>query len=296
MIAARFKRMNIPAIVIEKNARVGDHWRKRYPTLALHTIREHHARASTVVLVRNPPSHRYYAVLYQPFPSSWPLYTPRDKLADWMENYAHSQDLIVWTSSEVIPHPTYNPATKQWNVIVDRNGTQVKLNPVHIVVATGTLGHPRMIEVADSDKFAGDIIHGNYFPGGDRYKGLHVVVIGAGNSAMDVCEDCAHRGATSVTMVQRSSSCVVTREIINAKLASFWPTDVPTEIGDFKFAAMGLGAMRHYAQTHQQDMWDEEKELHGKLRKGGVKLNMGPDNAGQFNAVFERSGGTYRTF
>jgi hypothetical protein len=43
-IAARFKQMKIATIIVEANARVGDNWRKRYPTLTLHTPRTHHSR------------------------------------------------------------------------------------------------------------------------------------------------------------------------------------------------------------------------------------------------------------
>lgn len=41
-MAARFKQMKIPALVIDRNVRVGDNWRKRYPTLTLHTVKRHH--------------------------------------------------------------------------------------------------------------------------------------------------------------------------------------------------------------------------------------------------------------
>lgn len=43
MVAARFKQMGIRSIVLEKNARVGDNWRKRYPSLSLHTPKTNHA-------------------------------------------------------------------------------------------------------------------------------------------------------------------------------------------------------------------------------------------------------------
>ena len=41
-IAARFRQMNIPTLVIEQNQHVGDNWRQRYQSLTLHTIRHHH--------------------------------------------------------------------------------------------------------------------------------------------------------------------------------------------------------------------------------------------------------------
>lgn len=42
-VAARFKQMGLRSLVIERNPRIGDNWRKRYPTLTLHTPRTHHA-------------------------------------------------------------------------------------------------------------------------------------------------------------------------------------------------------------------------------------------------------------
>ena len=53
-------------------------------------------------------------MLYQSYPSNWPEYTPRDKLADWLEQYASSQDLVVWTSSELKDRPVYDEEKKQW--------------------------------------------------------------------------------------------------------------------------------------------------------------------------------------
>lgn len=48
-IASRFKQMNIPTLILERSARVGDVWRERYPTLVLHTPRPHHSRRSLLV-------------------------------------------------------------------------------------------------------------------------------------------------------------------------------------------------------------------------------------------------------
>lgn len=41
-VAARFSQMNIKALVLDKNDRVGDNWRARYSSLVLHTPRVHH--------------------------------------------------------------------------------------------------------------------------------------------------------------------------------------------------------------------------------------------------------------
>ncbi|KAI0663308.1 FAD/NAD-P-binding domain-containing protein [Cubamyces menziesii] len=275
-LAARFKSMKIPTLVIEKHPRIGDVWRKRYPTLTLHTIKKHHN------------------LLYQPFPANWPEYTPRDKLADWLEHYASIQDLVVWTSSELQPQPTYDAVSGTWDVTILRGGVQVKLRPAHIVVATGTLGEPYMPNIQGHGNFRGQVLHSDRFDGGAHYAGKNVVVVGAGNSSIDICQDLVYSGAQSVTMIQRSSTCVMSRDFISMVMRSIWSDDLPVEAADFKAAAWPLGLQKKLSIATEGAMWEAEKELHDKLRKGGVKLNMGLEGQGLYLLVLERFGGYWQ--
>ncbi|KAL7282322.1 hypothetical protein ACG7TL_003792 [Trametes sanguinea] len=272
-VAARFKQMDIPALVIERNHRIGDSWRKRYPSLTLHTIRRHHR------------------LLYQSYPSNWPQFTPRDKMADWLEQYAAIQDLVVWTDTELKERPVYRPVTKDWEVSIIREGFEVKLNPAHIVLATGTLGEPYIPDIPDVHCFQGHVMHSQEFGGGAPYAGKKAVVIGAGNSSIDICQDLVLRGAGSVTMIQRSSTCVLTREYVAQLLRSSFPEDVPLSIADFKWASFPVGLLRKLMIADQQSAWDANKELHDKLRKGGFKVSMGPDGQGVYILTMERAGG-----
>ncbi|EJF61137.1 dimethylaniline monooxygenase (N-oxide-forming) [Dichomitus squalens LYAD-421 SS1] len=272
-MAARFKQMNIPALVIERNVRVGDIWRKRYPTLTLHTVKRHHT------------------LLYQPFPTNWPEYTPRDRIADWLELYVIMQDLVVWTSAEIKGHPKYSIETKDWDVTIFREGFEVKLRPAHIVLATGTLGERNIPNVPDIDRFHGQVVHSQDYQGGAEHAGKHAVIVGAGNSSIDVCQDLVFQGAASVTMIQRSSTCVMSREYIARRQRATFLEDLPLEISDFKWASLPFGLLKKLNIATQQAAWEEDKELHDKLRKGGVKLNMGPEGEGLYLLVMERGGG-----
>ncbi|KAJ8694671.1 hypothetical protein PTI98_007327 [Pleurotus ostreatus] len=273
IVAARFKQMNLPAIIIEKTARVGDVWRNRYPTLTLHTPRNQHH------------------LLYQPFPTTWPRFTPKDKLADWMEQYAISQDLVVWTNSQALPQPIYEPDTKTWRVKVNRDGRIIELNPTHIVVATGTLGAPHMPTFDGRDGFKGTILHTIDFRGGKLFKDKKVVVVGAGNSAADICQDLVHHGAASVTMVQRSSTCVVTAESVHAVVDAKWPDGVPIDISDFKSESLPFGLLKKLLSSNEQKTRDDHNAMHEGLTKAGLRLNMGIDGAGFFSLLHERLGG-----
>lgn len=231
------------------------------------------------------------AVLYTPFPSSWALYTPRDMLADWLESFAIHQHIVHWTGTEIVGRPLYNPTTAKWEVVVNRNGKQVVLRPAHIVLATGTLGAPKVPQFANRDAFDGQVIHSTDFMDATPFVGKHVVVVGAGNTSIDICQDLATGGAASVTMVQRSATCVVSRENIRKHLNDQWAPGVPVYAGDFKFASLPLGLLRNIMISSQEAQWAEEKELHAKLANSGLKLTLGADGQGQSLMVFERGGG-----
>ncbi|KAK7055819.1 FAD/NAD-P-binding domain-containing protein [Favolaschia claudopus] len=213
-VGARFRQMNIPSLIIETTARVGD-------------------------------------MLYQSFPDNWPTYTPRDKLADWLEQYAISQDLVIWTNSRALPTPTWNPVLKRWSLTS--------------FIAAGALGVPLLPVIQDATSFRGDIIHAAAYDGGKNFAGKRVMVVGAGNSSADICQDLAFHGASEVTMLQRSSTCVISVETTARLLSRLWPA--------------------------HRTMWAQEKETHKGLREAGLSLTMGKDGSGQYPMIFERFGG-----
>ena len=62
------------------------------------------------------------------------------QLADWLEGYARSLDLDVWTSSSVT-RATQDPKTKKWTVEIERANAEPRSFVVnHLVFATGFAG------------------------------------------------------------------------------------------------------------------------------------------------------------
>ncbi|KAG8220294.1 dimethylaniline monooxygenase [Butyriboletus roseoflavus] len=287
--AARFKQMGIAALIVEKNQRIGrllpdmnpwvpqfrsgDNWRKRYPSLTLHTPK------------------LYSTTLYQPFPHNFPLFIPRDKIADWLEHYAKVQDLVVWTNSQILPKASYDAQKRRWTIQVDRDGTKVMVRPKHVVVAAGVHGFPHIPVIPHSENFRGEVLHTSQFPGGQRFARLRVVVIGAGNSSADICQDLSFRGAASVTMVQRSKTCVISSREITKNFIQAYPDDRPVEISDFKRASMPLGMVRVMAQATADQAQAVDKEMLDGLRKSGFQHYYGEDNSGVGILYISRGGG-----
>ncbi|KAJ7727540.1 FAD/NAD-P-binding domain-containing protein [Mycena maculata] len=272
-VAARFRQMQIPTLIIEQHPRVGDNWRKRYPTLTLHTPKTHHA------------------MLYHSYPETWPTFTSRDKLANWLEQYAVSQDLCVWTNTHALPTPSYDYAARRWTITVLRAGTAVTLRPAHIVLAAGTIGTPRIPPLPHRSAFPGPILHSAQYQGGRAFAGQRVVVVGAANSAADICQDLVVQGARTVTMVQRSSTCVVSCASIRAVVERIWPPGVPTALADFKAMATPFRLLKEVLSERKDELRAREGELHDMLTGAGMELNMGKDGSGQYPMFFERFGG-----
>lgn len=181
--------MGLSALVVEREAHVGDSWRQRYD-LKLHTY------------------SRICSFLYESYPTNFPLYMPRDRLADALEAYVTSQDLVVWTSTTVLPSPTYDEKSRRWSVVVMREGKEVRLRPKYIVMATGFAGEPNMPSWPGENIYKGVIYHSGRHPGGQHFAGKNVVVVGAGQSAADMCVDFVRHGAGNITMLQRSATQV----------------------------------------------------------------------------------------
>ena len=214
-------------------------------------------------------------------------------VANWLESYATNQHLTVWTKSTFADRPRYDAEQGVWHVTVDRDGTLVQLHPKHIALATGTLGAPRIPDIPGKDGFSGTVMHAAQFVDAAPFVGKHVVVVGAGNSSIDICQDLATGGVASVTMVQRSQTCVVSRSSVNEDMRHIWLPGQPVEAGDFKFSALPFGFFKEINQSRPDYLWEREKELHDKLRQGGLKLYQGPEGEGQFIMIFDRAGGEF---
>jgi hypothetical protein len=62
------------------------------------------------------------------------------QVADWLESYAHSLELDVWTSSTVT-RASQDPGTKKWTVVIERANSGPRTFVVnHLVFAVGIGG------------------------------------------------------------------------------------------------------------------------------------------------------------
>jgi cation diffusion facilitator CzcD-associated flavoprotein CzcO len=303
MLAARFQQLGLLTLVIEKDARIGDEWRRRYRTLALHTPKEQHTR-----MVIFPPSVlsrclTNASVLYSSYPDTWPPYTPKEKLADWFEAYAKMHDLLVWTSAPLLsdPQPVYSDADVRWTVRIGQpDGSVRTLRCAHIVLATGALGPPNIPAVPGEAAFRGRVLHASAFSSGAAFAGQRVLVVGAANTAADVCEDLAAGGAARVTMLQRSATCTVLPHALAAHFAQTFPPGADVALCDFRIAGVPFRVRERLvlaereariARGEDPDVEPEDLERMRKVQEKGFLVHHGREGRGLLFVILERFGG-----
>jgi putative flavoprotein involved in K+ transport len=272
-IAARLKQLKIDTLIVDREARIGDNWRKRYHALTLHNQ----------VQVNHLP--------YMPFPPNWPTYIPKDKLANWFEAYADAMELNFWTGNE-FEGGHYDDADARWTATLRRaNGTRRELRPRHIVMATGVSGIPNVPHIPGLENFKGHILHSSQYEDGERWSGTHALVIGTGNSGHDIAQD-LHSSGTEVTLVQRSSTLVTNIEP-SAQLAYAAYNEGTLDDNDLIATSMPLVLARrsHVLLTEQSKKLD--KELLDGLERVGFKLDFGDEGTGWQFKYLTRGGGYY---
>jgi putative flavoprotein involved in K+ transport len=279
-IAARLKQLDIPTLIIEKNDRIGDNWRKRYHSLVLH----------------DPVWYDHMP--YLPFPSHWPVFTPKDKLAAWFEGYVAALELNVWTQTTFVGGE-YDEAAGQWTVRVRREnggagGGERVLRPQHIVLATGMSGVPNIPVIPGADEFEGTIRHSSAHDGGQPVTGKHAIVVGCCNSGHDIAQSLYEQGA-NVTIVQRSSTYVMTSEngIKVLFAGTYEEGGPPVDDADLIFASIPYPLLAVVHQQATATIADLDRELLNGLEKAGFKLDYGEDGSGIFLKYLRRGGGYY---
>ncbi|MEP7020979.1 MAG: NAD(P)/FAD-dependent oxidoreductase, partial [Pseudonocardiales bacterium] len=278
-LGARLRQLDIPTIIVDKHPRPGDQWRNRYKSLCLHD------------------PIWYDHLPYLKFPDNWPVFSPKDKIADWLESYTRVMELNYWSSTEA-KSASYDESAGEWKVEVEREGKPHVLRPKHLIFATGLSGKANLPDFPGMDTFRGDQHHSSAHPGPDAYRGKKCVVVGSNNSAFDICGALWENGA-DVTMVQRTSSHIVKSEsLMDIALAGLYSEEavasgMTTEKADATFASLPYRIMHEFQIPAYEAIAERDKDFYDRLEKSGFMHDWGDDGSGLFMKYLRRGSGYY---
>jgi putative flavoprotein involved in K+ transport len=278
-LGARLRRLGVPTIIVERNERPGDSWRKRYKSLCLH----------------DPVWYDHLP--YLPFPDHWPVFAPKDKIGDWLEMYTKVMELNYWGSTTA-KKARFDEAKQEWALVVERGGKEITLRPKQLVFALGVSGYPNVPKIPGAETFEGEQHHSSLHPGPEAYKGKKCVVLGSNNSAHDICAALWEHGA-DVTMIQRSATLVAPSDsLMELALGGLYSeaavkAGVTTDIADLIFASIPYKIMAPMQVPVYDEMKKRDADLYTRLEAAGFMLDFGPDGSGLTMKYLRRGSGYY---
>ena len=191
-VAAALKGHGVNPLVVDRADRVGSSWRHHYDRLHLHTPR------------------RWSGLPGYPIPRSFGRWVARDDVVRYLEAYAAHHRLELRLGSGVTRIDAVAPSTDgaRWAVRLDDGST---VTADHVIVATGYNHTPVEPDWPGLDGFDGEVVLARDYRNGRPYAGRDVLVVGSGNTGMEIATDLADHGATRVWLSVRTPPHILPR-------------------------------------------------------------------------------------
>ena len=271
-IAARLVQLGVDTLLVEQWPRIGDSWRKRYHSLALH---------NSIHLNHLP---------YMEFPPTWPTYIPKDMLGNWFEFYADAMEINCWTNTEFVSG-SWDEEAGRWTARLRRSdGTERTVRPRHLVFANGVSSYPMIPDLPGLDDFKGQVIHSEGFESGAAWKGKNALVLGTGSSANDIALD-LHSHGVNTTLIQRGSTTVVSIDPSARLNEAIWDEGGALEDCDLIVASATPPLIIEAYKRVTKRMLELDKDMIAGLKRIGFKQDVGEDDTGHQMKYFRRGGG-----
>ena len=271
-IAARLNQLGVDTLVVEQWPRIGDSWRKRYHSLALH---------NSIHLNHLP---------YMEFPPTWPKYIPKDMLGNWFEFYADAMEINCWTGTEFVGG-TWDNTAKCWTARVKRADASERIvRPRHLVFANGVSSYPMLPDLPGLEDFRGQILHSEGFDSGVGWEGKNALILGTGSSANDIALD-LHSHGVNTTLIQRGSTTVVSIDPSARLNEAIWDEGGRLEDCDLIVASATPSLIIKAYKSVTQRMLELDREMIDGLKGIGFKHDVGEDETGHQMKYFRRGGG-----
>ncbi|XP_066314643.1 indole-3-pyruvate monooxygenase YUCCA1-like [Miscanthus floridulus] len=194
--AACLAARGVPATVLEMSDSLASTWRHRtYDRLTLHLPK------------------RFCELPLLPFPRGYPAYPSKDQFVSYLESYAAAAGVAPRFGCRV-EEAAFDAGAGAWAVRVRLAGGSGELLLARwLVVATGENAVPRVPDLPGAPRFAGRVLHTCDYKSGEEFAGKKVLVVGCGNSGMEVSLDLCLHGATP-SLVVRNTVHVLPREML----------------------------------------------------------------------------------
>jgi putative flavoprotein involved in K+ transport len=207
--AAALGAKGVASVVLERANSVAVSWREHYDRLHLHTVR----------WLSHLPG--------LPIPRAEGRWVSRDGVIRYLEQYADHHQLNVRTGVSV---DRVERSASKWVL----RSSQGDMHADAVVVATGYNHTPLMPDWPGQQGFTGALLSAAEYRNGARFRGMDVLVVGAGNTGAEISVDLVEHGAARVRLAFRRSPYILPRASggVPTQLTGMMLRYVPAMIAD----------------------------------------------------------------
>ncbi|CAF2036417.1 hypothetical protein BRARA_I00535 [Brassica rapa] len=195
--AACLKEKGITSVLLERSNCIASLWQlKTYDRLHLHLPKQ------------------FCELPLIPFPDHFPTYPTKQQFIEYLEDYAKRFDIRP-EFGQTVDSAEFDENLGMWRVkSVGEEGTTEYVCR-WLVAATGENAEPVVPRFEGMDKFeaTGVVKHTSHYKSGRDFAGKRVLVVGCGNSGMEVCLDLCNFDAQP-SLVVRDAVHVLPREML----------------------------------------------------------------------------------
>ncbi|MFC7550272.1 flavin-containing monooxygenase [Plantactinospora sp. GCM10030261] len=187
----------VPAVCFDAGGQVGGLWVYGSPGSAAY--RTLHLNTST--------GRTQFADL--PMPAHWPAYPDHARIAGYLHDYAERFGLLDSVRLGHRVDRVERRADGRWDVHATRPASvtgpagPVSVTVDAVVVANGHNREPKLPDPGYPGEFTGEQQHSHAYRGPDQLAGRRVLVVGGGNSAMDIAVDSAYAATRTLLSLRR---------------------------------------------------------------------------------------------
>ncbi|KAF1884545.1 hypothetical protein Lal_00028423 [Lupinus albus] len=188
-VSACLKDQGVPFIVLERANCIASLWQNRtYDRLKLHLPKQ------------------FCQLPNFPFPEDFPEYPTKFQFIKYLESYANHFN-ITPQFNETVQSAKYDETFGLWRVKTVRKSHLCNRPNEYdyicrwLVVATGENSEKIVPEFEGLEEFGGHVMHACDYKSGQSYYGQKVLVVGCGNSGMEVSLDLCNHNATPIMVV-----------------------------------------------------------------------------------------------
>jgi putative flavoprotein involved in K+ transport len=140
---------------------------------------------------------RYSGLPGMPFPGSPDRYPTRDEVVGYLRDYAEALGLPVLAGKRVLraERDAGRPAGVGFRLLTDDGGEHRART---LIAATGSFARPHRPRFPGQEAFRGRILHVAEYRIPEPFRGKRVVVVGAGNSAVQIARELAAVAETTL--------------------------------------------------------------------------------------------------